>query len=200
MSPEPALRVAARVACTEAEGPGRRAAVWVQGCSLRCPGCCNPELFPAQGGEALAIAALTDWLRAARDTHAIAGLSVLGGEPTDQLPAVAALCREARALGLGVLVFTGRTLDELRALPGADALLAHVDTLIDGRFDATRRDTSRRWIGSSNQRLVHLTAREADPARWRGQDHVELQIDPAGRVTAHGAPELVRRVLRDMSR
>ena len=115
---------------------GGLAAVWVQGCSLRCPGCCNPELFAAAGGEALAIPALAAWLRAARDAHAIAGLSVLGGEPTDQLAAVAALCREARALGLDVLVFTGRTLAELRALPDADALLAAVDTLIDGRFDA----------------------------------------------------------------
>ena len=199
MSLGPALRVAARVACTEAEGPGRRAAVWVQGCSLRCPGCCNPELFAAEGGEPMGIPALAAWLRAARDTHAIAGLSVLGGEPTDQLAAVAALCREARAIGLDVLVFTGRTLAELRALPDADALLAAVDTLIDGRFEATRRDASRRWIGSSNQQLVHLTPRLADPARWCGTNHVELHIDAAGALTAHGEPGLVRRVLRDLS-
>lgn len=193
------LELAARVPVTRAEGPHERFAVWLQGCSLRCPGCCNPELFAAAGGEALAIPALAAWLRAARDAHAIAGLSVLGGEPTDQLAAVAALCREARALGLDVLVFTGRTLAELRALPDADALLAAVDTLIDGRFDATRRDTSRRWIGSSNQRLVHLTPRLADPALWRGTNHVELHIDASGALTAHGEPGLVRRVLRDLS-
>ena len=34
-----------RVACTEAEGPFRRYALWTRGCSLRCPGCCNPGLF-----------------------------------------------------------------------------------------------------------------------------------------------------------
>jgi anaerobic ribonucleoside-triphosphate reductase activating protein len=41
------LQVAYSVACTEAEGPFRRHALWLQGCTLACPGCCNPELFPA---------------------------------------------------------------------------------------------------------------------------------------------------------
>lgn len=196
----PPLRVAARVACTEAEGPGRRAAVWVQGCSLRCPGCCNPELFPADGGEPVPVAALADWLRAARDAHGLTGLTVLGGEPTEQLAAVGALCREARALGLGALVFTGRTLAELRALPDSDEFLASVDTLVDGRFDAARRDHERRWIGSTNQQIVHLTPRHADPAQWRGPDHVEVQIDPSGAVTTHGEPSLVRQLLRGQPR
>ncbi|MDC0718462.1 4Fe-4S single cluster domain-containing protein [Nannocystis bainbridge] len=195
------LRVAARVACTEAEGPGLRFAVWVQGCTLRCPGCCNPELFARDGGEALAITTLVDELRAARDLHAITGLTVLGGEPSEQPEAVAALCRAARELGLGTLVFTGRTHAELQAMPGARALLDAADTLVDGRFDARRREPAagRRWIGSTNQQIVHLTPRHADPALWRGRDHVELQIDASGRLTAHGAPDLLRRVLKDMS-
>lgn len=195
------LRVGARVACTEAEGPGRRFAVWVQGCDLRCPGCCNPEFFARDGGKSVAVTTLTDELRAARDIHAITGLTVLGGEPSEQAEAVAALCRSARDLGLSTLVFTGRTLAELQATPEARALLAAADTLVDGRFDARRREPpdGRRWIGSTNQQIVHLTPRHADPALWRGRDHVELQIDAAGRLTAHGAPDLLRRVLKSMS-
>ncbi|HEY8504811.1 MAG TPA: 4Fe-4S cluster-binding domain-containing protein, partial [Gemmataceae bacterium] len=45
------LSIAQTVACTEAEGPGKRFAVWFQGCPLRCPGCCNPEFLPFKGGE-----------------------------------------------------------------------------------------------------------------------------------------------------
>ena len=45
------LQVAQIVPCTEAEGPGRRFALWFQGCPLRCPGCCNPEFIPFAGGE-----------------------------------------------------------------------------------------------------------------------------------------------------
>lgn len=195
------LVVAARVACTEAEGPGRRFAVWVQGCSLRCPGCCNPEFFAREGGESIVVAALVDEVRVARDVHGLAGLTVLGGEPSEQPAAVTALCLAARDLGLGTIVFTGRTHAELQALPEMRPLLAAVDTLVDGRFDARQREPAdgRRWIGSTNQQIVHLTPRHADPALWRGRNHVELQIDATGRLTAHGAPDLLRQILKNMS-
>jgi anaerobic ribonucleoside-triphosphate reductase activating protein len=171
-----ALEVAARVACTEAEGPRRRFALWVQGCSLACPGCCNPEFFSKGAGETIAVDALARELARAREAFALDGLTVLGGEPFEQPQAVAALCRSARALGLGVLVFTGFTLAELRARPDAAELLAAVDTLVDGRFDARRREPvgGRRWIGSTNQQIVHITERYADPSLWRGANHVEL--------------------------
>ena len=45
-----AIRVGAVVDDTVAEGPGRRFAVWVQGCSIRCPGCFNPHLWGPHGG------------------------------------------------------------------------------------------------------------------------------------------------------
>ena len=44
------LSVAQIVPITEAEGPGLRFALWFQGCPLRCPGCCNPEMLPFSGG------------------------------------------------------------------------------------------------------------------------------------------------------
>src|SRR6059058_3547475 len=48
---EAIVSVAHIVPCTEAEGPGKRFALWFQGCPLRCPGCCNPEMLPFEGGE-----------------------------------------------------------------------------------------------------------------------------------------------------
>lgn len=40
------LNLGSWVDCTEVEGPGRRAALWVQGCLKRCPSCCNPGHLP----------------------------------------------------------------------------------------------------------------------------------------------------------
>ena len=196
------LRVAHRVACTAAEGPFLRCALWVQGCTLACPGCCNPELFAADGGAWWELAALRAWLCAARALHGVEGLSVLGGEPTEQLAGVTALCSLAREIGLGVIVFSGRTLAELAGLAGGAALLATVDTVVDGRFEAGRREPAdgRRFIGSRNQSLVHQTARYADPALWRGPAGVELQLGPDGGVAVHGAPALARRLGRALAR
>ena len=55
------LRIAQIVPSTEAEGPGRRFALWFQGCSLRCPGCCNPEMLPFTGGDERTVVTPTTW-------------------------------------------------------------------------------------------------------------------------------------------
>src|SRR6185436_4587346 len=82
------LQVAQIVPSTEAEGPGRRFALWFQGCPLRCPGCCNPEFIPFQGGEAMPLADVVRSLEAARDVE---GITLLGGEPLAHAPGAAAL-------------------------------------------------------------------------------------------------------------
>lgn len=58
-----------------------------------------------------------------------------------------------RVGGLPVIVFSCNALAESPALPdpGAAELLALTDLLVDGRYDAARRTTARRWIGSNNQ-------------------------------------------------
>ena len=112
------MRVARAVPATNAEGPFLRYALWVQGCGLRCPGCCNPEMLDVNGGEPRHVDAIVDEIRCARREHGIEGISVLGGEPLEQIAAVTALAEAASADGLGVIVFTGHTDAEARALPG----------------------------------------------------------------------------------
>ena len=84
------LPIAQIVPCTEAEGPGRRFAVWFQGCPLRCPGCCNPEMLPFTGGMNQPVSDLIEHLHAAQDRHGLEGISLLGGEPFAHAPAAAA--------------------------------------------------------------------------------------------------------------
>jgi anaerobic ribonucleoside-triphosphate reductase activating protein len=186
------LRVAATVPCTTAEGPHRRFAIWVRGCSLRCAGCCNPELFDP-GGEAVGVDALG--LRAARDAHGLEGITVLGGEPLEQTGGVTDLAEHARALGLGVIVFTGYTRAEAEARSGFARLWSTLDTLVDGRFEAASRDRVRRFVGSTNQRLHHRTDRYADPGLWHGGKRLEIHVGVGDLLHAHGDPATLRRVI-----
>ena len=153
------MRVGARVPVTRAEGPGARFALWLQGCSLRCPGCCNPHLFEAEGGALVSVADLLAEVAAVRAS--IEGVTLLGGEPFEQAGALAAFASGVRALGLSVLSFSGYRLEELRARrdPGVEALLAATDVLVDGRYEAARPETTRLWAGSTNQRFHYLTDR-----------------------------------------
>src|SRR3954466_8397114 len=114
----PALQVAQIVADTEAEGPGRRFAVWVQGCPMRCPGCCNPSMLRFEGGETMTPEALAARAVAAAE-EGIVGVSLLGGEPFAQAAGCAAFATTVRAAGLSVMVFTGHTLAELEAMKEA---------------------------------------------------------------------------------
>ena len=182
--------VGVEVADTEAEGPGRRYAVWVQGCPLRCPGCCNPELLPFAGGRASTVAELRSRIL---DTHArrpLEGLSLLGGEPFAQAKALAVLAEAVRAEGLSVMIYSGFTLAELEAREDPDTarLLAACDLLVDGRYERDKPDESRRWIGSRNQELHRLSARyRGDDPRFFAGETVELRLVD-GELTINGWP------------
>ncbi len=183
------LRLAQVVKDTEAEGPGRRFAVWVQGCSLRCPGCCNPEMFAQDKGEAVEVDALVAQLG---EVPGLEGVSFLGGEPFEQAAGCAELAKAARALGLSVMIFSGYTKAELEERAAKDAgareLLLAADLLVDGRYDQALPDAKRRWIGSTNQALHFLTSRYSLlDARFHAGNTVELRLEK-GRVTINGWP------------
>jgi anaerobic ribonucleoside-triphosphate reductase activating protein len=191
------LRVAAVADVTAAEGPHDRFALWVQGCSLRCPGCCNPEMFGPTGGRTVELGALLARVEKAKGEHGIEGITVLGGEPLEQIPAVAELCRGARELGLGTLVFTGLRLAQARRRPGFAKLWAAVDTLVDGPYVHAQAEPprGRRYVGSRNQRILHRTLRYADPGLWSGSQRAQVEIDEHGHLTITGFPGPVQRLV-----
>jgi anaerobic ribonucleoside-triphosphate reductase activating protein len=190
------LRIGARARITECEGPGRRFALWVQGCAIRCAGCCNPHFFAARGGEAVEVARLLTEIRGVASE--IEGISLLGGEPFDQADALAELAVGTRALGLSVVAFSGYMLEDLRSrgADGVDALLAATDLLVDGPYDAAQPELTRRWVGSRNQRVHFLSGRYAPgieiPAPGEPRHRIEIDIAPDGRVQLLGWPELAR--------
>jgi anaerobic ribonucleoside-triphosphate reductase activating protein len=187
---EPVLHVAQVVPCTEAEGPGKRFALWFQGCPLRCPGCCNPEMLPFEGGEALPLAEAVRQLREAATTHGLEGITLLGGEPLAHAAAAAVLARAAHDLGLSVMVFTGFVLEETRTLPdpAVRVLLAETDILVDGPYVRELPEAERRWIGSSNQRVHFLSGRcDPDDPRWRMRNTLEIRLRD-GELSVNGFP------------
>jgi anaerobic ribonucleoside-triphosphate reductase activating protein len=156
-------------------------------------------------GTVVSVASLLRELDEARARHDLEGLTLLGGEPLEQLPGVTALCEGAARRGLGVLVFTGHRLAEARARPGFEALWPHVDTLVDGRYEAGQPEPApeaggRRFIGSSNQRLHHRSDRYRDPALWHGSPRIEVHIDGDGGLAIHGEPGTLRELLHALGR
>lgn len=189
----PPIRIAAVVPVTEAEGPGARFAVWVQGCAIRCPGCCNPHMFDHAGGEAIEPSALLARLDEVRGR--VEGVTLLGGEPFEQAGALAPFARGARERGLSVVAFTGHLLEDLREgrPPGSAELLAEIDLLVDGPYVAALPEEARRWAGSTNQRFHFLTGRYAPGVEeirpGEPERTVELRFGLDGRMERSGWPE-----------
>lgn len=72
------LNLASWIPCTEVEGPGKRAALWVQGCDKRCVGCCNPDYLKIVEREILKAEAMVDRLLEAQAAWGLEGVTFLG--------------------------------------------------------------------------------------------------------------------------
>ncbi len=165
-----------------ANGPGLRAVLWLQGCTLNCPGCYNPQTHDPRGGYTVPVAALVRRLLALPE---IEGLTISGGEPLQQARPLRRLLEEVRAASrLSVILFTGYTWAEIQAWPEAQAVLAEVDVLISGRYVATQR-LARDLRGSANKEVRFLTPRYT-PAAISAVPEAEVIITPTGEVLLSG--------------
>jgi len=205
-APDPdTVSVARFLASTRAEGPGERTAIWVQGCTIRCPGCFNPHMWSFRGGEQVS----PDELVARIVEAGTDGVTLLGGEPFDQAAALAKVASGVREAGRSVMTFTGYTRAQLRyaADTGRDdvaALLDQTDLLVAGPFLRDQIDTDRPWVGSKNQEFVLLTDRfpgllDDIP---RTPDRVEISVDTSGRIAVNGwaEPDLLDELLVSLGR
>ena len=152
-------------------GPGWRIGLWVQGCVLRCTReCLSPHLLDPDAGLAFPIDDVTRAILDVARTAAVPveGLTVLGGEPTEQAAALHPLFAAARAAGLSTMLYSGHTLENLQLQSSAvTALLALTDLLVDGPYLPEQSHQTLPWRGSANQRLIPLSARYDEPSLAR---------------------------------
>jgi anaerobic ribonucleoside-triphosphate reductase activating protein len=151
----PSLQVGVWLSQSQVNGPGNRFVLWLQGCSLRCAGCCNPEFQAYDGGQRLTVKTLAAMILA---TAGIEGVTYSGGEPFEQAESLALLSGLCREAGLTVMAYSGLTYEALRgrADPHVQALLGMLDVLVDGPFELASA-AALRWRGSRNQRIHLLT-------------------------------------------
>ena len=156
------IRIASIKFGSVVDGPGVRTAVWFAGCPIRCPGCYNSHLWPADSGRETTLQAVLDAIRHGRQVGD-QGVTLVGGEPLAQPRAAAALCLALRILGIHTIVYTGLYLKDIidmaQVIPEYWTILTSADVLVEGPFiqDATgRADPNCQYRGSRNQRVIDL--------------------------------------------
>ncbi len=177
------LRVHQMVASSLANGPGKRAVIWLQGCTLACPGCFNPQTHPSATGKTASIEQIDNWLRSLDGS--IDGLTISGGEPLQQLKPLTALLHKVRArTDLPTILFTGYTWQEVNQMPGVKKLFKLVDLILAGRYMVDQRAASH-LIGSRNK-TVHFLSSAYQPDDLSAVPEAEVLIDPSGDILLSG--------------
>lgn len=139
---------------TAALGPGKRLAIWTQGCLKSCPGCISPEFGELKMAQCVDIMALATY---AIQHEELTGLTISGGEPFLQASGLTRLMHLIRGVrgDFSCIVFTGFRREEL-TWEEATKFLGTIDLLIDGSYVA-EEDTHVGLRGSTNQRFHFLT-------------------------------------------
>ena len=143
-----------------ANGPGVRVSLFVSGCRNHCKGCFNPETWDFDYGRPFTRATEEEIIKALRPSW-IQGLSILGGEPTEEENAavlIPFLKRVRAALpDKDIWLYSGYTYEALRD----KEILTLADVLVDGPFLLEMKDAGLAFRGSRNQRIIDLREKES---------------------------------------
>ena len=138
-----------------ANGPGVRVSLFVSGCRNHCKGCFNPETWDFDYGRPFTRATEDELIEALRPSW-IQGLSILGGEPTEEENAAVLLpfLKRVRAAlpDKDIWLYSGYTYEALRD----KEILTLADVLVDGPFLLELKDAGLAFRGSRNQRIIDL--------------------------------------------
>ena len=143
-----------------ANGPGVRVSLFVSGCRNHCEGCFNPETWDFDYGEPFTQKTEREIIEALRPSW-IQGLSILGGEPTEEENAAVLIpfLKRVRAVlpDKDIWLYSGYTYEALRD----KEILTLVDVLVDGPFLLEQKDAGLAFRGSRNQRIIDLREKES---------------------------------------
>ena len=187
---------------SRANGPGLRCVVFVQGCSLNCPGCWN-FLSHSFHGTDFAIEAVLAELVNCHHRYSLDGFTFSGGEPMQQAEDFGRLlqCLRSALPTLSFGMFTGYSEKELETgryltRHGVDRdrrrtlwrlIRGHLDFAVMGRYNRLQPSDAP-MCSSANQALRLFSARHTEMDF--GVQTVEITIAADGLTRTTGFPTL----------
>ena len=138
--------------CSVTDGEGLREVVYVAFCTHKCVGCQNEKYWNDEGNECLIDDVIEKLYK-----NSLTDITISGGDGlTIQYDNTLELCKRLKQRGnKNVWLYTGYKFEELFKL-GKDEILKYVDCLVDGRFEINKRDTTLKFKGSINQRIIDV--------------------------------------------
>lgn len=165
------------------DGPGNRLVYHLQGCTLRCPWCSNPEGIDEAGGEEIETADLAAEAAASSKLFfSGGGVTLTGGEPALFFEAFTELLGALKKLGIHTAVETNGLQPRL---PEAFDLIDYL--MIDCKHYSS--DAHERFTGSGNEAVF---ANIEAAARKRQQLHIRIPLVNGFNASADDAREFLK--------
>ncbi len=151
--------------CDIANGTGCRTVLFVSGCRNHCKDCFQPDTWDFGYGLPFDEKVRQELLDSLKPDY-VQGLTLLGGEPFEPenqkelLPFLKEVRRQYP--DKDIWAFTGYVYDrdliegKRKHTQDTDELLSMIDILVDGPFEAEKKDITLKFRGSSNQRILDL--------------------------------------------
>ena len=139
-------------------GPGVRTTLFVSGCTHNCEGCFNKEQQDFNYGNKFTKETEDEFIQLTKSIQ-IKGVNILGGEPMQQImddTLLNLLKRIKLETDKPIWLWSGYTFEEIVNNPKRLEILREVDVLIDGKFQADKRDIMLKYRGSANQRVIDV--------------------------------------------
>lgn len=158
------MRYAGLIKNDVAAGIGVCVTLFVQGCSIHCPGCHNPEAQDFDGGQEFTELTQQEILEAITANNINRNFCIMGGEPLDprNYIEVAKLIKTVRYNypNIKIYLWTGYKYDTYLSQcpdPWLESIFDNIDYLIDGPYIESERDITLHLRGSRNQNVINLT-------------------------------------------
>ncbi|WP_294407432.1 anaerobic ribonucleoside-triphosphate reductase activating protein [uncultured Clostridium sp.] len=141
-----------------ANGPGLRTSLFTSGCTHHCKGCFQPETWNFKNGEPFTAETIKQIIEKSSNRYT-AGLSLLGGDPLDNVQGILPLLGEFKQTfghTKTIWLWTGYRFEEILKDDLKSKVLPFVDVIVDGRFEEDLKDITLKYMGSTNQMVIDV--------------------------------------------
>jgi len=153
------MRISGYIKESIVDGQGLRAVVFFSGCYHNCPGCHSLQTHDKNYGEEFTEERQWEIINNIKSNPLLSGVTLSGGDcffsAKEVVKFVIKLKNEIP--NINIWTYTGFTIEQLMSKKDSKyELLKMCDVLVDGKFEIENRDTTIKFAGSRNQRVIDV--------------------------------------------
>ena len=135
------------------DGVGVRTVIFISGCKHNCPNCQNKNLFDFNYGKPFDKDMQDYVINYIKSDVLVNGLTISGGDPIYSEDELLSFVKQVKQeTNKDIWLYTGFNYEDIKD----HEILKYIDIIVDGQFEIANKDTTLKFKGSSNQRIIDI--------------------------------------------